>query len=198
MMSPALHLVADLHQRPLVDAGVLVRALELQQVVDVDAGRVARRLLGGADDDAGRVDLVDHAARARATIGDAGVAGDRAPPCRCRRAAPPTGCSGTAWRCMFEPMSARLASSFSRNGMSAAATETSCFGDTSMKSMSSGRAMTKSPPRRQLTRSSAKRPFLSSAALAWAIDVLALLHGRQIRRPRRSPCRSRPSGTGSR
>ena len=39
--------------------------------------------------------------------------------------------SGTAWRCMFEPISARLASSFSRNGMSAAATETSCFGDTS-------------------------------------------------------------------
>ena len=27
--------------------------------------------------------------------------------------------SGTAWRCMFEPMRARLASSFSRNGMSA-------------------------------------------------------------------------------
>ena len=26
--------------------------------------------------------------------------------------------SGTAWRCMFEPMSARLASSCSRNGMS--------------------------------------------------------------------------------
>ena len=40
--------------------------------------------------------------------------------------------SGTAWRCMFEPISARLASSFSRNGMSAAATETSCFGETSM------------------------------------------------------------------
>ena len=40
--------------------------------------------------------------------------------------------SGTAWRCMFEPISARLASSFSRNGMSAAATETTCFGDTSM------------------------------------------------------------------
>ncbi len=42
--------------------------------------------------------------------------------------------SGTAWRCMFEPMSARFASSFSRNGISAAATETTCFGDTSMKS----------------------------------------------------------------
>jgi hypothetical protein len=39
--------------------------------------------------------------------------------------------SGTAWRCMFEPMSARLASSFSRNGIRLAATETSCFGDTS-------------------------------------------------------------------
>ena len=33
---------------------------------------------------------------------------------------------GTAWRCMFEPMSARLASSCSRNGMSAAATDTIC------------------------------------------------------------------------
>jgi hypothetical protein len=40
--------------------------------------------------------------------------------------------SGTAWRCMFEPMSARFASSCSRNGMSAAAIETSCSGATSM------------------------------------------------------------------
>ena len=39
--------------------------------------------------------------------------------------------SGTAWRCMLEPISARLASSFSRNGMSEAATETSCLGETS-------------------------------------------------------------------
>jgi hypothetical protein len=35
---------------------------------------------------------------------------------------------------MFEPISARLASSFSRNGISEAATETSCFGDTSIRS----------------------------------------------------------------
>ena len=35
---------------------------------------------------------------------------------------------GTAWRCMFEPMSARLASSCSRNGISEAATDTICFG----------------------------------------------------------------------
>jgi hypothetical protein len=39
--------------------------------------------------------------------------------------------SGTAWRCMFDPINARLASSFSRNGISDAATETSCFGETS-------------------------------------------------------------------
>ncbi len=65
--------------------------------------------------------------------------------------------SGTAWRCMLEPMRARLASSFSRNGISAAATETSCFGETSMKSMSSGRAIRYSPPRRQETRSATKR-----------------------------------------
>ena len=37
---------------------------------------------------------------------------------------------------MFEPISARLASSFSRNGISDAATETSCFGETSMYSIS--------------------------------------------------------------
>jgi hypothetical protein len=39
---------------------------------------------------------------------------------------------GTAWRCMFEPMSARFASSCSRKGMSEAATDTICFGLTSM------------------------------------------------------------------
>jgi hypothetical protein len=37
-------------------------------------------------------------------------------------------------------MSARLASSCSRNGMSAVATETTCFGDTSMYSIWFGRA----------------------------------------------------------
>ena len=46
--------------------------------------------------------------------------------------------SGTAWRCMFEPISARFASSFSRNGISDAATDTSWFGDTSIISTSSG------------------------------------------------------------
>ena len=40
--------------------------------------------------------------------------------------------SGTAWRCMFEPINARLASSCSRNGIKLAATETNCLGETSM------------------------------------------------------------------
>lgn len=40
--------------------------------------------------------------------------------------------SGTAWRCMFAPISARFASSCSRNGIIAVAMETICRGDTSM------------------------------------------------------------------
>ena len=40
--------------------------------------------------------------------------------------------SGTAWRIMFEPIKALLASSFSKKGIKDAATETNCFGETSM------------------------------------------------------------------
>ena len=40
--------------------------------------------------------------------------------------------SGTACRCMFEPISARLASLCSRNGISAVATDTIWAGSTSM------------------------------------------------------------------
>ena len=47
--------------------------------------------------------------------------------------------SGTAWRCMFAPMSARFASSCSRNGTSAAATDTIWFGETSISSIIVGR-----------------------------------------------------------
>ena len=42
--------------------------------------------------------------------------------------------SGTAWRCMLEPIRARLASSFSRKGIMAVATDTIIWGDTSIKS----------------------------------------------------------------
>src|SRR5690606_32646603 len=54
--------VAHLHQRSLIDAGVLVGALELQQVVDVDAGGGDIGLVRCADDDTRGVDLVDNAA----------------------------------------------------------------------------------------------------------------------------------------
>ena len=40
--------------------------------------------------------------------------------------------SGTLCRCMFEPISARFASSCSRNGIMAVATDTICRADTSM------------------------------------------------------------------
>ena len=55
--------------------------------------------------------------------------------------------SGTAWRCMFEPISARLASSCSRNGISAVATDQIWFGDTSISSTSFGELRESSPSR---------------------------------------------------
>ena len=57
--------VAHLHQRALVDAGVLVRALELAQLVDVDPGIARCQVVGDTHHDAHRVDLVDHAGALR-------------------------------------------------------------------------------------------------------------------------------------
>jgi hypothetical protein len=77
---------------------------------------------------------------------------------------------GTAWRCMFEPMSARFASSCSRNGISEAATDTICFGDTSMKSILSRADNVNSFCVRHETSSSPSSPFsLKVRALACAI-----------------------------
>ena len=53
--------------------------------------------------------------------------------------------SGTAWACMFEPIRARLASSCSRNGISAVVTDQIWFGDTSIRFTSFGTASTSSP-----------------------------------------------------
>ena len=64
-----LHLVADLYQRALVDAGILVRALEFHQPVDVDAGLGRIGLFGRAHDDAGGVDLIDGAGATRRNRG---------------------------------------------------------------------------------------------------------------------------------
>ena len=68
--------VTDLHQRALVDAGVLVRALELHQRVDVDARFTRLEVAGDANDDAGGVDLVDDA-RTAGGDGGAGIARHR-------------------------------------------------------------------------------------------------------------------------
>ena len=77
MMSPFLTVIAHLHQRTLVDAGVLVRALELHQAVDVDARLGRIEIFRGAHDDTRRVHLVDDAGAARRDRG-ARVARDRA------------------------------------------------------------------------------------------------------------------------
>ena len=55
------HRVADLDQRTLVDAGVLVRALELAQAVDVNARVADFQIGGGAHHDPLGIDLVDDA-----------------------------------------------------------------------------------------------------------------------------------------
>ena len=75
MMSPLLTWSPMRNQRTLVDAGVLVRTLELHQAVDIDAGLAGIEIFGGADNDTRRVDLVDDAAAAGAD-GGAGVTGD--------------------------------------------------------------------------------------------------------------------------
>src|SRR5690606_38441210 len=68
------HRVAGLHERALVDTGVLVRTRVLDHVVDVD-GRLARQHLSLMDThhDASRVNHVDHAAAAR-NHADTGIA----------------------------------------------------------------------------------------------------------------------------
>ena len=51
------------------------------------------------------------------------------------------GSRGTAWRCILEPISARLASSCSRKGIRAADTLIICIGETSIRCASLGRTL---------------------------------------------------------
>ena len=78
-------------------------------------------------DDALGVDLIDDAFAAAEHHRSGSRAVTRSMPVPTSGASPRI--KGTAWRCMLEPMSARLASSFSRNGIKLAATETSCLGE---------------------------------------------------------------------
>ncbi|KAF4529460.1 hypothetical protein B566_EDAN017865, partial [Ephemera danica] len=59
--------------------------------------------------------------------------------------------SGTAWRCMFEPIKARLASSCSKKGIIDAATDTIWFGAISISCASCGTTIGKSPSKRAFT-----------------------------------------------
>ena len=79
--------------------------------------------------------------------------------------------SGTACLCMFEPISARLASSCSRKGIRAVATDQIWVGETSISSTSLGGTVVSSPSRRrQRTRGPLSLPeSWSISAFAWAM-----------------------------
>ena len=69
------HLVTYFDERLLRDTSILVRALELQEIVDIDARGGGRGLFGRSDDDAGRVYLVNNT-RPTGDDCDPGIAGD--------------------------------------------------------------------------------------------------------------------------
>ena len=146
----APNMVADFHHRPLIDTGILVRSGELYEIVNIDTGAgLIVFILINLDDDPRGVHRFHHSIV----------------PCHHRYAGIPCHNSlhagaddwricprrGTAWRCMLDPISARLASSFSRKGIREAATETSCMGATSISSSSSRLTRTNSPPLRAET-----------------------------------------------
>ena len=189
IISPSCTRSPTLTNGSLIDAGGLVGAHELAQPIDVDAlGRVV--VVGRAHHDARAVDLVH----------DASPAGnDRctAVTCHCRLHA------GADQRRVGLDERHRLTlhvgahqraigvAFFSRNGMSAAATETSCFGDTSIAVTSSGRTRRKSPCLRTETRSSVNCPVeILDRRIGLGDDKLLLLHCRKVAPVAAGPRRS--------
>ncbi len=81
--------------------------------------------------------------------------------------------SGTAWRCMLEPIRARLASSCSRNGISDVATDQIWVGETSIRSTSLGVAVAYScsPARTSTCGPFSLRVLGSNSEFAWAITL---------------------------
>ena len=80
--------------------------------------------------------------------------------------------NGTACLIIFDPIRALFASSFSRKGINAAATDTVCWGLTSTKSTEAGGTRSKSPSCLQLRSSDSKLPFSSAGSSACAILYL--------------------------
>jgi len=70
---------------------------------------------------------------------------------------------------MFDPIRALFASSFSKKGIKEDATDTSCWGDTSIRSTASISAFINSPFFLQLTTSFLNLPEESTSAFACAI-----------------------------
>ena len=81
---------------------------------------------------------------------------------------------------MFDPISARLASSFSRNGIRLAATETSCFGLTSMYSISSRCFSTKLPAWRAFDQVGHDAALLVQLHVGLGDDVLVFFPRREV------------------
>ena len=171
-----LDLVADVDDRLLVDQRALVGAHELLQLV------LLVLALAGVDRRSWSASHVRRPCRPRASrTSPVSSAARRSMP------VPTSGASafssGTAWRCMFEPISARLASSCSRNGIIAVATDKICCGE-----RPSGRppwaapSRTRPPGVRHRIWSSRSLPVLgSNGALAWAIVTAPPLGlGREI------------------
>ena len=98
--------------------------------------------------------------------------------------------SGTAWRCMFEPISARLASSCSRNGIRPAETPTICLGEMSMYWTWSTGIVWKSVWYRAMTCGPLSLPSSSTGGVGRGEVGLALLVGPQPDDLRRSACRA--------
>ncbi len=126
--------LADRHDRLLVDQRALVGAHELLQRVLVLAAGVGRPRSARRR----RSDTVP--ACSAITTSPVSIAARRSIPVPTSGASVTS--SGTAWRCMFEPISARLASSCSRNGIIAVATDQICSGETSIRSTSFGGTVT--------------------------------------------------------
>ena len=172
MTSLGVDLVAALDDRALVDVGVLVRALVLDQVVDVDADFARHRfLVVDADHDAVGVDVVDHAA---ALGGDdrARVHRRRRARRRCRRTAfsgrstarPGAACSRPSAR--GSRRRARGTAPARRPPTRSASAPRPCTGSRSAE------VSIDSPLSRAETSSSISLPSASSVAFAWAITYL--------------------------
>ena len=88
--------------------------------------------------------------------------------------------TGTAWRCMLAPISARFASSCSRNGTSEAATDTICAGATSMYWMRSGDDQHRFAVLARRHQLVGQRAVRVERRVGLGDDVLAFLDGRQV------------------